>query len=59
LTFAKTGVADNSPETVPSHRENLGNEATAFAAGCSHRKLSYLLPAAQYFADIVDRLDPL
>jgi hypothetical protein len=44
---------------VPSHRENLGNEATAFAAGCSHRKLSYLLPAAQYFADIVDRLDPL
>jgi hypothetical protein len=58
LTFAKTGGDIDSPETVPSHRENLGNEATAFAVGCSHRKL-YLFPAAAPVADILDRRDRL
>jgi len=42
------------------YRDNLGQDVTAAAIGCSLRKLSYLLPIArQHLADILDRLDLL
>jgi len=43
-----------------TYRDKLDQQATAFAVGCSVRKLFYLIPAArQHLADVLDRLDLL
>lgn len=57
--FARLSQEEQTP-LAATYRDRAGQSATAFAVGCSLRKLAYLLPTArQHLADILDRLDLL